>query len=343
MTPTSRSASAETVWDIDLGIDGLRVSRLAFGTGRLLRVHSSRERQRLLATAFDLGITHFDTARSYGLGEAEVEVGRFLSAPAIRAQRHRITVATKFGIPISRLGGWLRPIQATLRRAITAMPGLRTAIARRGPVAVARRSYSVEEAASSLRASLSALRQDSIDVLFLHEPTLSDTLDPRLEAWLAETQAADHLRSWGLSGSLADVEAIRETRAPLARVCQYAIDAVGRLKDTRVPPKPRIGYRPFADSLPIIHQILTEVPAAAAAWRSTVDLDNDLLTIASLLLNEALAPPHDSCIVFSSTRPDHLEALVHSVREPPAPDQITAFRAWLTRYAVVEDGSCVRN
>jgi D-threo-aldose 1-dehydrogenase len=340
VTHVPRIANTGATWDIDLGIDGLRVSRLAFGTGKLLRVHSSRERQRLLATAYDLGITHFDTARSYGLGEAEAELGRFLSIPSIRAQRQRITVATKFGIPVSRLGAWLRPVQATVRRAIMAAPGLRAALARRGSAAVARRTYSVEEAASSLRCSLSALRQDSVDILFLHEPTLSDTLDPRLEAWLAETRLADRLRSWGLSGTLADVEAIRETRAQLARVCQYAIDAVGRIKDTRVPPRPRIGYRPFADSLPIIHRTLVEFPDAAAAWRRTVDVGDDSLTIASLLLNEAIAPPHNSCVVFSSTRSDHLESLVHSVRQPPEPSQIEAFRAWLTRYVVAKDGSC---
>ena len=37
-----------------------------------------RESVRLLEVAYDSGITHFDTARSYGYGEAESAVGEFL-------------------------------------------------------------------------------------------------------------------------------------------------------------------------------------------------------------------------------------------------------------------------
>ena len=45
---------------IPLGIADIRLTRLCFGTGTLFRLHSSRERQRLLDVAHDLGIRHFD-------------------------------------------------------------------------------------------------------------------------------------------------------------------------------------------------------------------------------------------------------------------------------------------
>ena len=50
------------------------------------------EKDRLLERALDLGVTFFDTADTYGEGYGEEILGRVLGH-----QRHRITIATKFG------------------------------------------------------------------------------------------------------------------------------------------------------------------------------------------------------------------------------------------------------
>ncbi len=52
---------------------------------------------RTLARALDIGVTHFDTADTYGLGHNESLLGRFIAA-AGPAARERMVVATKFGI-----------------------------------------------------------------------------------------------------------------------------------------------------------------------------------------------------------------------------------------------------
>ena len=57
---------------------------------------SEAEAQRLLASALDLGVTFFDTANAYGLGESENRIGRFLAED--RSRRAKITLATKFSI-----------------------------------------------------------------------------------------------------------------------------------------------------------------------------------------------------------------------------------------------------
>src|ERR1039457_4268717 len=72
----------------------LLLSRVAFGTGSLHHCILRRDRANLLGTALDAGITHFDTARMYGEGLAERELGRFL-----KGNRRQVTIATKFGIP----------------------------------------------------------------------------------------------------------------------------------------------------------------------------------------------------------------------------------------------------
>jgi aryl-alcohol dehydrogenase-like predicted oxidoreductase len=54
-------------------------SSFGFGTAYLGRRHGLRRGVRLLNTAFEEGITHFDTAPMYGPGLAERVVGRFLA------------------------------------------------------------------------------------------------------------------------------------------------------------------------------------------------------------------------------------------------------------------------
>src|SRR5436853_7833547 len=68
----------------------LSVSRLGLGTASLHHLLWSSERMQLLKTALDCGISHFDTARMYGEGLAEREVGRFLTGG-----RQRVTIGTE--------------------------------------------------------------------------------------------------------------------------------------------------------------------------------------------------------------------------------------------------------
>lgn len=69
-------------------------SRVGLGLSGLHRLYSRRERQKLLAFAFDVGITHFDTAPLYGHGIAEKELSYFL-----RDLCADVTIASKVGIP----------------------------------------------------------------------------------------------------------------------------------------------------------------------------------------------------------------------------------------------------
>src|SRR5215207_4743616 len=71
-----------------LGRTGLDVSALGFGCGAvggLLIKGDHKEMVRVVARAVELGITYFDTARSYGDGMSETNLGLVLEAlkPAI--------------------------------------------------------------------------------------------------------------------------------------------------------------------------------------------------------------------------------------------------------------------
>ncbi|WP_067851398.1 aldo/keto reductase [Alicyclobacillus mali (ex Roth et al. 2021)] len=78
-----------------LGTQGLRVSALGLGCMGMSDFYSGRdeaEAVRALERAVELGITFFDTADMYGVGENEKLVGRVL-----RPYRDGVVIATKFG------------------------------------------------------------------------------------------------------------------------------------------------------------------------------------------------------------------------------------------------------
>ncbi len=69
-------------------------SRLGFGTAGIMGAAlTGAGRLRLLETAWDAGIRHFDTAPLYGQGEAELVLGRFL-----RNRRDTVSLTSKFGL-----------------------------------------------------------------------------------------------------------------------------------------------------------------------------------------------------------------------------------------------------
>src|SRR5438045_1450793 len=79
-----------------LGRGGLTVSALGLGCMGMSQSYGpgdDEESIRTLHRAIELGITFFDTAAVYGLGENERLVGR-----GLRHHRQRLVVATKCGI-----------------------------------------------------------------------------------------------------------------------------------------------------------------------------------------------------------------------------------------------------
>lgn len=165
------------------------VSRLALGTGSLHRLARSSNRQRVLAAAADLGISHFDTSPYYGYGLAEWELGAFA-----QGRRGAITITTKFGLypfgPVIRSTAamWMRKIGGKVWPALSA-PEV---------------DWSVPRAEQSLTDSLKRLRTDYVDFLFLHEPNCGQLNADELQRWLDVERARGRVRHVGVAG-LADM------------------------------------------------------------------------------------------------------------------------------------------
>ena len=121
-----------------------------------------REGLKALGRAFDVGVTWFDVAPSYGDAEAETILGEFA-----QGRRDKVKICTKVGIRPAHTPFAMRAAKPIIRSAVGAVPILRKYIVKARPVAV-KLPITAEMISSSLVASLQRLRTDHVDVLALH-------------------------------------------------------------------------------------------------------------------------------------------------------------------------------
>jgi aryl-alcohol dehydrogenase-like predicted oxidoreductase len=196
-------------------------SRLAFGSALLMGRLGRRESVRLLEVAHETGITHFDTARSYGYGDAESAVGTFLAG-----HRDDVTVTTKLGMAPPRGGRSLRLAKAVGRVATRGAPGLRRAAARRAQQLGQAGRFDPGEARASLETSLRELRTDTVDILLLHECRPADLETEGLLEFLEQTVREGKVRWFGIGTDEDSTRAILSGRPEFARVVQVANNVV---------------------------------------------------------------------------------------------------------------------
>jgi aryl-alcohol dehydrogenase-like predicted oxidoreductase len=127
----------------NVGSSGLKVSALGLGTNNFGGRLDEAASKAVVNAAFELGVTHFDTADIYSNGASEEILGR-----ALQGRRDQAVVATKLGgdAPWGRGGSrryLVRAVEGTLRR----------------------------------------LGTDRIDLLYLHKPDPDTPLDETLAAF----------------------------------------------------------------------------------------------------------------------------------------------------------------
>jgi aryl-alcohol dehydrogenase-like predicted oxidoreductase len=155
------------------GTSGIPASEVGFGLWTVSTgwwgEHSDESAVALLREAYDLGITFFDTADTYGEGRGET-----LLAQALGDVRDDITIATKFGYdiysPWERKGHVERP-----------------------------HDWSPKFIRFALEQSLSRLGTDRIDVYQLHNPRMDAIRSDDVFAMLEDARAAGKVRAFGVA------------------------------------------------------------------------------------------------------------------------------------------------
>lgn len=258
-----------------------------------------RESLALLGAAFDAGITHFDTARMYGYGEAERAVGQFIAG-----RRQQVTIATKFGIFPPKRSPLLQGAKAVARAVARIHPALRQRMRASAGALVAPGCFSVPDARRSLETSLKELGTDYIDVLFLHDCRLSDLeAADDLGRFLEETIERGLIRAFGIATDVESVsEALRRFPA-FARLVQFPSDAATRNAERlRSERTFMLTHSPFGRLLGQIVSHLSANDDIATHWSNALGVDcRDVEVMARLLLRAARYANRSGIVIFAST------------------------------------------
>jgi D-threo-aldose 1-dehydrogenase len=310
--------------------NGRSTSSLGFGCASLLRLPDPADRQRLLATAVEYGIRHFDVARLYGLGLAEAEL-----APLLRLHRGQLTLATKFGLGEAAPPSPASRRQGGLRRLLRTLPALRPLARRVYGSRMVPRNYSVVHARHSLHTSLSQLGVESVDLLLLHEPTPHDAIDPELEATLQELQQQGLIGAFGLSGLWPDCSALTQARPALVdRWLQWEDDLLEAAPALAcMPGGSSAGHGRFGRirrSLQPIRQAFEAVPQLQHHWSERLNCSlADGTVLAAALLGAALASDPGGLLLYATTDSDRLARTLTLLHDPPWPAaEAIAFEAF---------------
>lgn len=158
----------------ELGKTGITVSEVGFGlwtvATRMWGITDEAVGLRLIPRAFDLGITLFDSADTYGNGAADRMLAR-----ALAGKRDRIVIATKFGYDYYTYGD--------KREGQREIP----------------HDFSPSFVRRALEDSLQRLQTDYIDIYQLHNPRLSHLQRDDLFALLDDLVVAGKIRTYGVA------------------------------------------------------------------------------------------------------------------------------------------------
>lgn len=163
----------------EIGVQGLGCMGMSFAYGPT----DTDEARATLERALELGVTLYDTADVYGMGENE----KFL-APFLKAHRDEIVIATKFALAID-------PNEPAKRRIDNSPSYIR----------------------SSVDASLGRLGTDVIDLYYMHRRDPSVPIEETVGA-MAELVAAGKVRHLGLSEVTGDELRAAHAVHPIAAV-----------------------------------------------------------------------------------------------------------------------------
>ena len=204
---------------LELTPGGAKTSVLGFGCAALLGRASRTESLTALGSAFDAGITFYDTARSYGYGGSEGVLGDFFAG-----RRDKVVICTKFGILPASKSGWKQKIKPIARVVVKAIPALRRAAQKQAASQFVIDQFDLATLKSSFEISLRELRTDYVDMLLLHAaPASVLEQDDLLEAMgrLVET---GKVRIAGISADLPVISRYFKERQKPLLTAQFAMN-----------------------------------------------------------------------------------------------------------------------
>jgi D-threo-aldose 1-dehydrogenase len=292
---------------------GRVTTRLGFGGSGLMGGISERDSLRLLETAFDAGVRHFDVAPAYGHGYAERCLGNFL-----RGKRDQVTVATKFGILPPSQAGLLEVARGVVRPVVARLPAVRKRVAQAATGLKSKANFAAEEARRSLERSLRELGTDRVDLWLLHEATAKDLDGSDLLPWIQETQRQGLIGAYGVGADRRRVAEVWESHRDFCPVLQFEWSALEK-EQAHFPGALVIHHRAISGAIDTFRDRIRQDAGLCRRWSNAVGVDlSDEKLLAGVLLQAALAANPMGMVLFSSRVPEHIRANVDAAGETDA-------------------------
>jgi len=270
-----------------------------------------------MAAAWDEGITLFDTARSYGYGNAESLLGKFL-----KGRREKAVIATKYGIAPERQSK-LKLLATPVARAMLHLPGV-AALKGHGGVRQARfGEFNPAGLRASVETSMRELQTDYIDILYLHDASRESVHREDLMVELDSLiQAGKLLRAGLYAESDVIVEGIRQGPATFTAM-QFGADYLNPAVSALMFQNPRnnllIANHPFGSvsRIKMTRKTLADLSAdesCSAELREKLRAGDWKMALEAIL-GVILRGTEIHALVFSMMRPDHLRANARAIEE----------------------------
>ncbi|MEP7144203.1 MAG: aldo/keto reductase [Ferruginibacter sp.] len=192
------------------------VNNLGFGCVSLTLLPFEQAALRLLDTAYNEGITHFDTAPLYGNGYSEKIVGKFL-----KSKRNKVTVTTKFGLPpkgAKAIPVWLALPLNYLQKKIK--DSEKKTFSFGEPAIVHYRKIDILEVRQSFEKSIKSLQTGCIDYFLLHEALPAFLTDEAMH-YLSTLKKNGDIGKIGIATSYVSIQQLQPSQLQLWDILQY--------------------------------------------------------------------------------------------------------------------------
>ena len=268
---------------------------------------SKRASLRLLETAFDAGVRHFDTAPMYGLGDSEAIVGEFLAR-----HRRQVSITTKFGLLGPKSKALFGIARTLLRPLVAPFPAVKSRVVRTMTAATVKSAspadvrYSVQAMLTSLGNSLRTLRCDRIDLFLLHEAEGID-VNEDLRAALDDQVRKGLIGAWGLGSARNKIDS-----AVVNSVTPYAVlQFEWSVRSSRPPQYPgsfTITHGALKDTMTWLRGQLAH-PQPRAWTKELKEMVEDPYSLPKMLLGAAVAANSSGIVLFTSKVEGHIRDL----------------------------------
>lgn len=167
----------------------MKESNLAFGCASIMGKYSAKQSSYILGSAYEMGVRHFDLARSYGYGAAEGFVGREFVG------KSDVKISTKFGILPTR----------TAKIFSFAKPLARPFVKEKVPTEIRQNNSNktiIDDTLlrESFKKSLGDLKVDRVYRLYVHEPLQPSSITQQAYESLSDLKNSGFIGNWGVSG-----------------------------------------------------------------------------------------------------------------------------------------------